>query len=838
MGANVIDLSDLFSDFHSAFLDLASRPWPAPRASLLLRSRAYRRALRRAQDAAELPQELFSRLDVAHASWHVAEAAFFAPSPALALLESLREDFVDVAMQDDMVSDALERLRRPSAATDDALARDVFDLAARLATQGAPRDAGGLLRIVALPRGDRALLAVAELLAAYPPMAGAAGAAGAAEAAWLQWRARAAALREQFRAATGLGEPLWADTRAGLREVVGALLDVLCGDGCERIGGAEPALRRLPWRGTLVARALSEGGGGAAAPCDWAWRWDHILICSILFGGGSGAQGAGARERGAPTPVAPSSLGHAALKVAAERAMRSVGVDFASAAELPSSEGAAAGERVVASEQARSFLGSLLCTLDGDASAPLRMLRSLDDGAPGGTACGAAAAHLADLLWRAGHLSAAAPASLPLHSGTAGAAGAAGGFAAASLRAQLLLRHANALSDAACPGQPELARAAVAYAVAVAPEQVLALLRVPPQLLEDMVRAADSRAALAAEARAAAGASPAAELVAVLLATSVSRLPPELCNAKLALLSGALLTLAPQQLEPPVAAAWPSGTLDNALVRARTASAAPAAAMHPFSAAARAAAAALPFSALAGELGRASEEACLVDDAIAAASGHREEQLDAEGKGCLAPIPRFPELARSRSMQCVRHMRKVLALLASMAAAEAAGSRAGALASACAVSEGVWPLVRACGHHLAQICALPVDPFARPLADVDQAGRALRLALAAGLLHAFGLRDDDSADAPPARPSGRLALIAREDVEAMLVRVEVEAEATPNSEASQRCEPRSTISAPGARCFLRNFPDYRELRSCSSAPTVPKSWTPYADHDAVDPGSA
>jgi hypothetical protein len=241
--------------------------------------------------------------------------------------------------------------------------------------------------------------------------------------------------------------------------------------------------------------------------------------------------------------------------------------------------------------------------------------------------------------------------------------------------------------------------------------------------------------------------------------------------------------------------------VDNALVRARAASAAPAAAMHPISAAARAAAAALPFSALAGELCRASEEACLVDDAIAAASGHREEQLDAEGKGCLAPIPRFPELARSRSMQCVRHMRKVLALLASITAAEAAGSRAGASASACAVSEGVWPLVRACGHHLAQICALPFDPFARPLADVDQAGRALRLALAAGLLHAFGLREDDSADAPPARPSGRLALIAREDVEAMLVRVEVEvaeAEAT-NSDASFGAEVRAALHDLSAR---------------------------------------
>jgi hypothetical protein len=460
-----------------------------------------------------------------------------------------------------------------------------------------------------------------------------------------------------------------------------------------------------------------------------------------------------------------------------------------------------------------------------------------------------------------------------------------------------------------------------------------------------MVRAADARAAQAAEARAAAGASSAAELVAVLLATSVSRLPPELCDAKLALMSGALLTLAPRPQSPPGAGAGPADAgacagpadaagaaidallrripvssdtdcaavvalaarvgrpravcdavridwakscleqglpgsalawalrlrragavvpkgaarggarectrggaqggsrgesagggagcgrgagrgagavirnsaallqrsldaiVDGALARARTAPvapAAPASAAYPSFAAARAAAAALPFAALVAELGRASEEARLVDDAIAAASGHREEQLDAEGKGCLAPIPRFPEIARSRSMQCVRHMRKLLGLLASVAAAEAAGARAGASASACAVSEGVLPLVRACGHHLAQLCALPVDdPFARPLADADRAGRALRLALAAGLLHAFSVREGEPADAPQTRPSARLAVLDREDVEAVLVRVEVEV-AEGSASAQFGFEVRAALHDLSARSEIRN----------------------------------
>lgn len=444
----------------------------------------------RAEDCAILLQ----RYEIANAVWHVAEVALLQGSAndaksssasAVALIQCLRENFMTV-VDEVMLLRILGPLRSPAAATSAALEREVWDVVAKLTVEGSPSDAGKLLRLLAQLKRDSNMEAFAQLLIAFPPFStGAAGEGAAAYASsWSAWKAQAVSFRRQSAGMLN-NEPVW---DALLDVVSGAIWSsspsALSNDG---FSSSQPrGLQRLP---------ISPGGIVSAAVNDPEQEfpyaeWPYICLCSVLYGGGSSTQ------------QSPSTLNRTSIAKAVGDAMR-LGGEHIDDVDLDSDIDAQIASGVIdadaaADVQRQRLLASLVRTLEGDASAPLRFLPSCD--------LFPAAAHLADLLWHAGHLD--APALW--------------GQWNAPARAHFLLQYANTLAASSA----SLTRAAVSYAAAAMPENVLAFSGVPAATLQAIAHAS------------AASATSSSAIVAALLSAEVSSLTPQLRKAKLMLMTG------------------------------------------------------------------------------------------------------------------------------------------------------------------------------------------------------------------------------------------------------------------------------------------------------------
>ena len=348
------------------------------------------------------------RFKVAHALWHAAEVGTLRDGVTVmhALFEWLRENFLD-PVSDALLQDALGRLRQPRAATDPGVAADVWDVAVKLTLEGQPRDAGKLLKLLSAVRREPEVAELAALLLAYPTFdAAAAESASAFGSVWDAWHVRARAARS-----AGL-------CRGYSTAAAEGLVAVLAGD-------VVPGLRRISIGGTLLA--LDDGSDGMPPYTHWV----HALLNSALYATSS------------------AGLGSSSLRALAQRAMEATGEPIAGEDRAIDSVSATDGNDADIATLNAAFLGAL----GGDVGGVLRAL-SVHGHA-------ASAAHLADLVWAAGCLSAPAMVWSPWE---------------APLRAHMLLELALAMpAPTAVPGgtgDSSTWRAALSYAVAVAPSAV------------------------------------------------------------------------------------------------------------------------------------------------------------------------------------------------------------------------------------------------------------------------------------------------------------------------------------------------------------------------------
>ena len=143
----------LIIDFHSIFLDACNTLKRnedilfsiKQRNSLRAYSFEYRKSLRKCQESDNRNENECNQIKVTHAIWHMAEASLLSGGTdsqlVLSVLECLREDFLYVEDLSILVNNIVSRLKSQSAATDDLLAFDTFDVMVRLTLQGSARDA-------------------------------------------------------------------------------------------------------------------------------------------------------------------------------------------------------------------------------------------------------------------------------------------------------------------------------------------------------------------------------------------------------------------------------------------------------------------------------------------------------------------------------------------------------------------------------------------------------------------------------------------------------------------------------------------------------------------------
>jgi hypothetical protein len=242
-------------------------------------------------------------------------------------------------------------LRTPTAGADDAVADNVWDLAAKWTVEGQPHDAAKLLQVLAALRREPGLQAYAELLDAFPAFgAKATEAVAAYGSAWDAWHARAASARRG-----GLGGVYSA--------VADALLDVLVGDVWQ-------GLQRLHPVGALMQGLLgaTENGEGSFSYATWY----HVCLGSVLYG----------------RPASTMQRAHVADVV-----LQSMRVAGETVADVDGEEYRAA-QANNGGPDAAAINGCLVAVFDGNAATGLRLLLELKQTW--------AAAAVGDLLWHAG----------------------------------------------------------------------------------------------------------------------------------------------------------------------------------------------------------------------------------------------------------------------------------------------------------------------------------------------------------------------------------------------------------------------------------------------------
>lgn len=798
---------NLLLDLHSLFLDSCSfSNTSASLFSISLRSvlrghsLEYRRALRRAQEREDSDEVERNQIKVSHAIWHMAEAALLSggadSSPVLALLECLREDFLFVEDLSILVNDVVSRLKLQSAATDDMLAFDTFDVMIRLTLQGSARDAGNLLRILALLRHDTAILAVADLLSSFPALGIIAIGTGALSYAssWESWRAKAISLRQQFSEvhSQALRGTIWStclSSEPSLFSITKALLDVLSGATLTELSNSP--LRSLQRKGTLINNVLDESGE------DWAWNWEHICLCSVLYG----------------SNMSPSLYSRAAFKVAMESSIRAVGLGIVFS-EMEK-DGVSDKMEVDRHETGALLNGTLLNTVDGDALSSICMLRRT-------SCCGQigkiAATHLTDLLWRAGHFNA------PPHDD---------GLNDLSLRSRLLIDYSKNLVAQSL----DFSRIAISYVLAATPEFAVAQCRLPPFLVEQLlVDSKSSSPASTAAAACASRSSTSAEAISAILLTNISStLSQELQIAKLAVVSGtsfsgitsgslsnayiiareiikaapvhsdrdcaSLISLVSRsglstELSSWISRSWAQtclerGNLGSALIWALrkndkeqcnfvfevlqkqldtlcSSEFQHSGTLRP-----------LPYIAVITKLRILDECARTFDEILFSVSGHREDNLDCSG---LAPLPRQLDfLSSSPSFLRLRHTRKLIALMLYFALESDQRYKMIKPSSAIsaetrAIDQEVAMIVSSAGNHVARL--IEINPFGADTSMTSgDVGQLVYVCLLCGIFHA-GLRPQgtiglDLADEATDRMKSP---IFRDDINAILARVEVERE--------------------------------------------------------------
>jgi len=432
----------LLREWHTIFVDaqarlaaagvVPSQRFPVLREISARYRGALRESIRRLREEGGDAEE-GREMETVLALWHLAEvpslhgAAGCGSSPSLATLEWLRANFWEPVGDAEMAR-VVTALRAPVGG-DARAAEDGWRLAAQLALQGEPADAGQLLLLVAAKLRDREFAQLAQLLIDYPALSEAhAGGGGGGGGAWDAWRAGAANFRrwvKTFPHSTLRGGAERPAEHPGAA-IGAALLDVLCGSAGD-------------WDADCVAPAGARGGGGlralAALPGFEGYdSWHYAYAARLLFGRGG-------------VPLRAHDCG--SLSAALRCALDAAGVALPAAEDrLSALSGGGGGEGVTAAV----LLAVFLRVLGGEATAPLAL-------------CGGAyhapwaAPHLADVLWHAGAL--AAPAT---------AGGWPGAGAGAALRPALLLAHAGALRGYA----PELGREALTYALAATPAAALA----------------------------------------------------------------------------------------------------------------------------------------------------------------------------------------------------------------------------------------------------------------------------------------------------------------------------------------------------------------------------
>lgn len=801
--------TNLILDFHALFLDsCASGCNTAGESSLfsikqrpVLRgySREYRRALRRSQDSGDKDEAERNHTKVSHSIWHMAEAALLSGGadapPVLALLECLREDFLCVEDLTILVNDVVSRLKLQSAATDDLLAFDTFDVMVRLALQGSARDAGNLLRILALLRHDSAILAVAELLSSFPSLGVVAVGAGSMSYAssWEAWRAKAVVLRQQFSDdhSQALQGTIWSTnlpTEPSLFNTTKALLDVLSGRPLTE--SSNSPLKLLKRKGTLINNYLEESG------VDWAWNWSYICLSFVLYG----------------SNTSPSLYGRSSLKAAMESSIRAVGLGILYSETQVDSISEQMDDDV---EETGALLnGALIKTVDGDALASISMLRRT-------SCCGhignIAATHLTDLLWRAGHFNS------PPHQDSEP-----DDF---SLRSRLLIGYSKDL----LAQSPDFSRIAISYALAATPESAMALCRIPPFLFERLLTdAKSSPVASDAAVTCAMRSSTSAEAIsAILLSSQSSSLSPALQTAKLALASGtaiagiasggvsnayvtaseiikasplqsdrdcaSLISIVSRSALPIELSRWISrGWARKCRERGHPGSAMiwalrmndveqcdmvanvlqqqmdvvfsseflQGGAMRP-----------LTYAVVANKLRIVDECARVIDEVLFSVSGHREDNLDCSGLALLPP--QLDIISLSSAFLRLRHTRKLVALML-YGALESDRRYKTQLSSSTlstetrAVDEDIGALFCSAGNHLARLVEINPSGDSLLLNPTDVA-QLVSVCLLCGIFHA-GLRPQgtlglDLADEETYRMKSP---IVEDDINAILTRVEVD----------------------------------------------------------------
>ena len=421
----------LLARWHAVFCDAQAR-LKAAGASVSARapvlrgiSERYRAALRLALERAkreaeqavpELALELHTLAEymrIVGILWELAEVAtlhvdagtavgggFGGGSPPLAFLKWLRGSFCQETTEE-MMSHVIAGLKAP-VATDDA-ACAAWDVVVKLTMEGEPNPAGRLLQVLTKTKyrvSEKSVVAkdymrLAELLSNFPPLVEPGPHMAAHCTAWDSWREQALQFRDTK-----------ARDKSGVWRDGALLLNVLCGNA----PGATLAFT------TANQRFLELLGASADAPYNF---WHYEAVVRLLY---------------APE-VAPLATPRTRLAHILATSLANYGKPV-----TPAHPDGAVDEA--------AFFSTFLRTLRGEPTAPLPLFIKLQQ--PW------ALAHLADVLWSAGALSAAAPVLCA-------------GWNAPT-RAHLLLEHALSLPAYA----PELVRAGLAYALAATPEAALA----------------------------------------------------------------------------------------------------------------------------------------------------------------------------------------------------------------------------------------------------------------------------------------------------------------------------------------------------------------------------
>ena len=797
----------LIIDFHSIFLDACNTLKRnedilfsiKQRNSLRAYSFEYRKSLRKCQESDNRNENECNQIKVTHAIWHMAEASLLSggtDSPlVLSVLECLREDFLYVEDLSILVNNIVSRLKSQSAATDDLLAFDTFDVMVRLTLQGSARDAGNLLRILALLRHDTAFLAVAELLSSFPALGLVAVGTGAVSYSnlWDIWREKAIALRQQFSVdhSQTLRGTIWSSnqTEPSLFNITKALLDVLSGN--IMTDPSNSPLRQLYRKGKLINQTLEEDG------IDWAWTWEHLYICTILYG----------------SNTSPSLFGRSALKIAMESSIRAVGLTLT--LSEPVNNGTNTEQIDDYGDETGAFFNSTLVqTLDGDALASICMMRRSSCCGQFGTL---ASAHLSDLLWRAGYLN-----STPQDSN----------LSDYSLRSRLLLSYSKILIDQ----NSNYSRIALSYTLAATPEFALNLCQISPTQIEQLLQEAKNSPAASATATACAARSstPAEAISAILLSILSSSLSSIFQTAKLAILSGtasagistgnlssaytlaahiiksspiqcdrdcaSLISLVSRaglnkELSDWISRSWSRKCLEqgkfvpsiiwalrindidgikviaNALQqRVDTAIYNEFKHVNTFRP--------LTYTIIINKLRVIDDCSRVLDEVLFSISGHREDHIDCSG---IAPLPfQLEKLSSSSAFLRLRHTRKLMALIlyGALESDRRFKTQTPSLTLSAenrAVDEDVGLLVRAAGSHLARLVEINDQNGGRPFVNAFDVGKLLSVSIHCGILHA-GLRPHgtlglDLADEATERMRSP---ILEADINAILARIEVE----------------------------------------------------------------